>query len=166
MKNKSKEQSLIKRILIMNYEHYIVWSLLVAFPITLINITSAVYTNSISVLNIVATALFLVYWMVYGFYAGYNKAKNFLIFNYIFWGLNLGLLIMQHTIERFYLLLIIPLYNVVIPMQGLHYFIDNSHIVSRLTGYCLIMIPPITCSILGYLLGLRKYNLNLKREKS
>jgi len=166
MKNKSGEQSLINRILIMNYEHYIVWSLLVALPITLFNITAAASNNSISVLHIVATALYLVYWMVYGFYAGYKKAKNFLIFSFIFWGLNLGLIIMEYTLGEFYLLFIIPIYNVLAPMFGLHYFIRHSHIVSYFTGYCLMIIPPLACSILGYLLGLMKYKLNLKREKS
>jgi hypothetical protein len=141
-------------------------SFLVALPITLFNITAALTGNSISVLHIVATALYLVYWMVYGFYTGYKKAKNFLIFNFIFWGLNLGLIIMEYTIElgEFYLLFIIPLYNVLVPMFGLHYFIRNSHIVSPFIGYCLMIIPPLACSISGYLLGLMKYNL--KRKKS
>ena len=166
MKIKSWGQCLLKIISIMDFRVYIVLSFLVTLPITLFNITAAASGNSISVLHIVATALYLVYWMVYGFYAGYKKAKNFLIFSFIFWGLNLGLIIMEYTLGEFYLLFIIPICNVLAPMFGLHYFIRNSHIVSYFTGYCLMIIPPLACSILGYLLGLMKYNLNLKRKKS
>jgi len=168
MKAKSSRQCLLEIISTMEFKIYIIVSLLVALPITLINITAAAYANSVSVLNIGATALYLIYWMAYGFHTGYNKAKNFLIFNFIFWGLNLGLMIMMYTIElgEFYLLSIIPVYNVLAPMYGLHYFIGHSHMVSRLTGYYLMIIPPLACSILGYLLGLMKYKLNLKREKS
>jgi len=104
--------------------------------------------------------------MVYGFYTGYNKAKNFLVFNFVFWSLNLGLTIIHNTIKPLDLLYIFPVYTVLTPMYGLHYFIGHSHIVSRLTGYCLMIIPPLACSILGYLLGLMKYNWNLKRKKS
>ncbi len=79
MKIKSWWQYLIKSILIMDYKHYIGWSLFVVLPVMLIHLVA--YENGIKVLNIFATVLYLVYWMVYGFYAGYKKAKNFLIFN-------------------------------------------------------------------------------------
>ncbi len=164
MKIKSSRQSLIKSILIMDYKHYIVWSLFVVLPVMFIHLVALEY--GVIVLSIIATALYLVYWMVYGFYAGYNKAKNFLIFNFIFWGLNLSVTIIHNTIKPLELLYIFPLYSVIAPMEALRYFIHHLYMVSRLTGYCLLMIPPITCSILGYLLGLMKYNLNLKRKKS
>jgi hypothetical protein len=165
MKIKSWWQYLIKSILIMDYKHYIGLSLFVVLPVMLIHLVA--YENGIKVLNIFATVLYLVYWMVYGFYAGYKKAKNFLIFSFIFWGLNLGLIIMEYTIKLPGLLNFFPAYTVLAPMNHFDYLIGQLHIVSsRLTRYCLLIIPPITCSLFGYLLGLMKYNLNLKRKKS
>lgn len=146
----------------MSYKRYIIFSLLVALPVVFINVTNAAYANSVSVLNIVSTTLFLVAWMVYGFYAGYNKAKSFLVFNFIFWSLNLVITII-HNIKDIEYLYLLPVYTSFIPMYGVYYLIVSSHMVSRLLGYCLLLIPPIICSILGYLLGLMKYNSLKKR---
>ena len=149
----------------MSYKRYILFSLIIALPGALINVKNILYANSVSVVNIISTLLFIAAWMVYGFYAGYNKAKSFLIFNFIFWSLNLGLTII-HSIKDIDFLYIFTIYTSFVPMYGLYYFITHSNMASRLVGYCLLIITPLTCSILGYLMGLMKYNLNFKRKES
>ncbi len=137
-----------------HYKQHIVFSLLVAFPTLFTNLLDSAFANSVSVLNIISTLLFLGAWTIYGFHVGYNRRGNFINFTLIYWGANIGIVIFQHYFSDTPLI-IFPMYVIFAPMYALYYFLNKS-LGSSFLIFISLITPIAICSIIGYLVGLKK----------
>lgn len=140
------------------YYRHVYFLLLIALLIVFANLFNSLYISGLTIINIMATILFLCSWLSYGVYVGYKKQRCFLMFTLVYWGLNIGFLILYHFFDYGIasVLAILPVYVSFIPMYALYYFVDFLNI-TRTGGYILLIIPIIISSILGYIIGSSLY---------
>ena len=109
------------------------------------------YATSMNPINIILTVLFLIAWLIYGYYGGSKKNKAFLIFTGAFWSINIVIIIIKHFTD-ITALYIFPVFFSFVPMYGLYYFIKP--IIPQPMSYCVLILCIMAVSLIGYLAGL------------
>jgi hypothetical protein len=128
-----------------------VFSFSIAFLAVIINFGRFVYANSIDILNIVSTILFLAAWVKYGFYWGCKKDRNFMWITLVYWGINVAAVIIRQLFDNI-LIYMFTMYVSIIPMYGLYYFMQNLYI-DHFTLDNLLILSIVVFSTLGYIIG-------------
>jgi hypothetical protein len=87
-------------------------------------------------------------WVRYGFYWGCKKDKSFIRITLVYWGINVAFVIIKQLFDIIFVY-VFTLYISVIPMYGLHYFIQNLN-KSPFISDNLVILSIVIFSILGY----------------
>jgi hypothetical protein len=137
-------------IIIKYFKHLIV-SFLIALVPLIINISNAYQSKDLGKENIISTALFIVAWVLYGFYCGNRKSEGFVLFIFTSWSANIVIIIIHHLINISFLY-VFPVFTSLIPMYGLYYFINSTNMNAPLS-YCILILPILIFTLIGYKVG-------------
>lgn len=125
-------------------------ALLLGVPFTIINFTAYLKGSPPTGMNIASTILFLIIWLIWGFYMNDKNKGNakFLKFSTLYWLLAFAFVLVSYSMD--WLVLAIPAVIVFLgPLYGLRQFLPNLSYESfaymslimayaiSLTGYCL-----------------------------
>lgn len=121
----------------------------------IINFANSLYANELTTMNLLASGLFLFCCMGYGFYCGSKNMSSFIIFNFAYWAISMGIIFIGDYIDlKVFTLLAVS--TSVIPMYGLRYFLSESNINDPMNFGLLIFII-LMVSLFGYFIGKMRY---------
>ncbi len=132
--------------------HSIVFIMIITIIATIINLPNSIDPGKLSILNIIATLLFLVSWFIFGFFNGRYKNYKSIIFTISYLGLaGIFFIMVLSSSQPFSFPIFLGILNI-IPLYALMYFLERGQYVY----IPLFLIIPMLFSIIGYMIGSKR----------
>lgn len=126
-------------------------ALLLGVPFTIINFSAYLKGNPPSTLHLVSTLLFLLLWMLWGFYINFRdkESTSFMKFSSVYCLVSIACVFVMYLIDS--ILFSIPVGIIILgPVYGLRYFLPS--VSYEAFGYiCVIVVYAV--SLIGSLIG-------------
>ena len=129
-----------------------IYVLVTGIIVTGINLSALFTASKPSELQTIASAIFLVFWLLFAMYKGLERERGFLKFTTLFWGIGL-LLSFVGTIGFFRAIAVASVFIFTGPSYGMFYYVTDG---IGGTSYILWAIfVPLLIGIVGYFAGTR-----------
>ena len=128
-----------------------IYVLVIGIIVTGINLSALFTASKPSELQTIASAIFLVFWLLFAMYKGLERERGFLKFTTLFWGIGL-LLSFVGTIAFLRAIAIVSVLIFTGPSYGMFYYVTDG----IGTSYILLAnFVPLLIGIVGYFAGTR-----------
>lgn len=128
-------------------------ALVAVIPFIMVNFSSFLKGNEPSPIQITASIVYCMCWMIFGFFTGYMRKRVFITFLTLYWGVGAVCLAAEHYVESS--LLFIPAVLIFAgPLYGLRYFEEGTSDLSLIFINIAIVYGT---GVFGFLLG---YTIN------
>lgn len=129
-----------------------------AIPAAIPNFKDIIYANNLSMVNIVSTAIFIIFWLVYSILMGSRKRNDFIYFSIIFWVINLLIYTIAYHLTNLAIGLI-PLIYIICPMYAISFIFKHHFSINLPYSVIMSTLSVFTVNILGYAVG-RSFKIN------
>ena len=158
MKNISKKYRKIEEVYILEnytfkFRHSAIFIIVVTIISTAMNLQNFIYSSDLSKLNIMATFLFLFSWFIFGLLNGRYKKNKSILFAICYLGLaGVFFIIGASSSQPFSFPIVLGILNIT-PLYALIFSLERAQYVY----IPLYLIIPIIFSIIGYLIGSKRF---------
>lgn len=135
-------------------------ALVAVIPFIMVNFSSFFKGNEPSPLQLTASIVYCLCWMIFGYFTGYMRMRVFLTFLTLYWGVGAAYLVVAYYIDNF--ILSLPAVLIFVgPLYGLRYLVGGKYDLSLIFIHIAIVYG---AGIIGFLLGyVINYAVKFKR---
>lgn len=128
-----------------------IYVVVVSVFVTGINLSAIFTASEPSSRQTIASAVFLVFWLLFAIYKGLNRDKAFVKFSLIYWIVGLALSF-AGAIEGLRFMAVVSVFIFIGPSYGLLYYVTDGFILAQYILYAIGI--PLLLAIVGYYIGI------------